>query len=69
MDHEILLKKLEMYGIADKELHRFSSYLKNRKQTVFFQQESSEFKEVLQWGTSGLGIRPLITFTVYQWCV
>ena len=36
INHDILLKKLEMYGIADNELHRFSSYLKNRQQMVFF---------------------------------
>ena len=35
-----------MYGIADNELHWFSSYLKNRQQMVFFQQECSEFKEI-----------------------
>ena len=35
-----------MYGIADNELHWFSSYLKNRQQMVFSQQECSELKEV-----------------------
>ena len=46
INHEILLKKLEMYGITGNELDWFSSYLKNRKQMVFFQQDSSDFQEV-----------------------
>ena len=47
INHDILLKKKsEMYRLADNELHWFSSYLKNRQQMVFFQQECSEFKEV-----------------------
>ena len=33
-------KMLEIYGIADNELHWFSSYLENCQQMVFFQQES-----------------------------
>ena len=36
INHEILLQKLEMYGIADNELHWFSSYLKSRQQMPFF---------------------------------
>ena len=46
INHEIFLKKLEMYGITGNELDWFSSYLKNRKQMVFFQQDSSDFQEV-----------------------
>ena len=36
INHEILLKNLEIYGIADNELHLCSSYLKNRQQMVCF---------------------------------
>ena len=36
INDEILLKKLEMYGITGNELDWFSSYLKSRKQMVFF---------------------------------
>ena len=32
-----------MYGITGNELDWFSSYLKSRKQTVFFQQDSSYY--------------------------
>ena len=42
INHEILLKKL--YGITGNELDWFSSYLKNCKEIVFFQQDSSDFQ-------------------------
>ena len=42
INHTILLKKLEMYGITSTELKRFSSYLKGRRQVVKFHQETSE---------------------------
>ena len=40
-----LTEKLEMYGITRNELDWFSSYLKNRKQMVFFQQDWPTFKK------------------------
>ena len=40
INHTILLKKLEMYGITSTELKRFSSYLKGRKQVVKFHQDT-----------------------------
>ena len=42
VNHTILLKKLEIYGITSTELKRFSSYLKGRRQVVKFHQETSE---------------------------
>ena len=42
INHTILLKKLEMYGITSTEIKRFFSYLKGRKQVVKFHQETSE---------------------------
>ena len=46
INHEILLKRLEMYGITGNKFDWFSSYLKNRKQIVCFQQDCSDFQEV-----------------------
>ena len=37
INHETLLKKIEMYGITGNELDCFSGYLKSRKQMVFCQ--------------------------------
>ena len=60
INHEILLKKLEMYGITGNELDWFSSYLKNRKQMVFFQQDSSDFQEVYSGVPQGSVLGPLL---------
>ena len=60
INHEILLKKLEMYGITGNELDWFSSYLKNRKQMVFFQEDSSDFQEVYSGVPQGSVLRPLL---------
>ena len=49
-----------MYGIADNELHWFSTYLKNRQQMVFFQQECSEFKEIYSGVPQGSVLGPLL---------
>ena len=59
INHEILLKKLEMYGITGNELNWFSSYLKNRKQMVYFQQYCSEFQGVYSGFPQGSVLGPL----------
>ena len=60
INHEILLKKLEMYGITGNELDWFSSYLKNRKQMLFFQEDSSDFQEVYSGVPQGSVLGPLL---------
>ena len=42
VNHEILLMKLEHYGIRNNMLDWFRSYLKDRKQYVPFNEQSSE---------------------------
>ena len=42
VNHEILLNKLEHYGIRDKELDWFKSYLTDRKRYISFNEKSSE---------------------------
>ena len=60
ISHEILLKKLEMYGITGNELDWFSSLLINRKQMAFFQQDSSDFQEVYSGVPQGSVLGPLL---------
>ena len=60
INHELLLKKLEMYGITGNELDWFSSHLKNRKQKVFFQQGSSDFQELYSGVPQGSVLGPLL---------
>ena len=44
VDSEILLKKLQYYGIKNKSLDLFKSYLCNRKQFVWLETANSEIK-------------------------
>ena len=51
LDHNILLKKLGMYGIKGKNLEWFHSYLTNRKQFIKCCDQNTDL-EVLQCGVS-----------------
>ena len=42
VDHEIIISKLESYGLEDFELDWFRNYLTNRKQLVSFGKEISD---------------------------
>ena len=46
VNHEILLKKLQHYGVRGSMLDWFTSYLTGRKQYVFYNGESSELKPI-----------------------
>ena len=46
VNHEILLMKLEHYGIRGNMLKWFQSYLTNRKQFVSVNNTSSELKDI-----------------------
>ena len=41
-DHQILLKKLEYYGIAGNNLRWFENFLKNRQQFISFEHNSTK---------------------------
>ena len=46
VDHQILLNKLEIYGIKDEALLWFNTYLTNRKQQVKINNSKSDFKHI-----------------------
>ena len=46
VDHQILLNKLEIYGIKDEALLWFNTYLTNRKQQVTINNGKSDFKHI-----------------------
>ena len=66
MNHEILLKKLEHYGIRDNALNWFQSYLGNRKQYVSINGESSVPLEINCGVPQGSVLRTITFLVVYK---
>ena len=53
VDHQILLKKIEYYGIAGYNLRWFEIYLKDRKQFISFEHNSTKKATVKCGGPQG----------------
>lgn len=64
VDHNILLKKLENYGIRGLALDFFRSYLTNRSQYVYYNSTSSSHQEVKRGVPQGSILGPLL-FILY----
>ena len=60
VDHQILLKKLEYYGIARNNLRCFENYLKDRKQFISFEHNSTKKATVTRSVPQGSIIGPLL---------
>ena len=65
VNHEILLIKLEHYGIGGNMLNWFQSYLSNRKQYVSIDRHSSELLEINCGLPQGSVLGPLL-FLIYE---
>ena len=64
VNHQILLQKLDHYGIRGSALSWFESYLDNRRQYVYFNGESSDLKSISFGVPQGSVLGPLL-FLLY----
>ena len=64
VDHKILLSKLEHYGVKDKALDWFKSYLSNRYQQVSCNGKLSNFQLIMFGVPQGSILGPLL-FLIY----
>lgn len=65
LDHQILLDKLQYYGIRNDALKLIENYFKNRKQCVFYNEIYSESKEITVGVPQGSILGPLF-FIIYM---
>ena len=64
LNFDILLYKLQYYGIRDIALNLLKSYISNRKQYVKYNVNKSGFKEIKTWVPHGSILGPLL-FSIY----
>ena len=65
IDHTLLLKKLEMYGISRDSLQWFTSYLKDRRQLVKLGDKQS-CRYCSSWYSPGVHTWPLVIYRLHQ---
>ena len=59
IDHDILLSKLEAYGISSKEMMLLTNYLKGRKSSVVIGRVQSEYRLITHGVPQGSVLGPL----------
>ena len=66
VNHEILIKKLEHYGVNGVALNWFTSYLYERQQRVYYHESYSEVKTVNIGVPQGSVLGPILFLTYFQ---
>ena len=64
VDHEILLKKLELYGVKGNVLNWFKNYLTNRKQYIEIESQKNDCVNIKFGDPQGSLLGPLL-FLIY----
>ena len=65
VDHEILLKKLEIYGIMGANLTWFRNYLKNRKQYICINNDNKTNQQKVTCGVPQGSVHGSLLFLIY----
>ena len=65
VDHSILLKKLELYGVTDQNYAWFKNHLSNRKQFIQINDEENTELETVTFGVPQGLIRGPLLFLLY----
>ena len=65
VDHSILLKKLELYGVTDQNYSWFKNHLSNRKQFIQINDEENTELETVTFGAPQGLIRGPLLFLLY----
>ena len=60
LDHEILVHKLQYYGVSGSALRLFKNYLTERKQYVVYNETRSEFGSISTGVPQGSILGPLL---------
>ena len=60
VDHDLLINKLESYGLGNTELDCFQSYLSDRKQVVSIGKETSHYCSITSGVPQGSILGPLL---------
>ena len=64
VDHKILLRKMEIYGISGTTLKWFENYLTNRKQYIQISNMKNRFKRRCMRSSLGINIRSSLIFDI-----